>query len=288
MILPGVQVHRSPVCTVDIDEYLAVRNDGGIQLPFEDFLRCTDQAELHSVSILVGGDARGSATLASIRGRFGLLTAKHVWENEIAKVTDRFRVARSDGISWQCPVEGCNPTIVGSPENERPDLAFIELSERERFAIAKLGRFYTVRPNKLGMLGKHAIQHMRVRIFGTLVSEDENKPSIQPDSVHSFKGEADRVTFWTEEGSWDYLQIRLRAGQSGYPSNYRGMSGGSSWTVASEIDDKGSVVSSQLLLLGVTIEQTPPSGGVCQIHQHGPRSIYSGLVSAIPSRAMPA
>lgn len=273
-------------------EYASLNNSPGIfKLTHNDFLRETEQARCYLVSFVVGGYAVGSATLVSMDERLGLLTARHVWENEIVPAFDRFTLALGNRGEFggflrglECRVANCRPFCVGTREAAKPDIAFIELtSEADRQRIGAVNPFYRIEKSKLEMIGRHAVSHMPVMVWGTLASNIEHSGAVQPAPIHHFCGEGERLTLWTKDTPWDYCEIKLRSGQGNYPNDYARMSGGGAWTVGVEELEPGKYAPPKLFLVGVTIEQAKQRGGSRQIVLHGPCSIYEGIVDHVNS-----
>jgi hypothetical protein len=83
---------------------------------------------------------------------------------------------------------------------------------------------------------------------------------------------------------FDYVRIRIAAGQNSFPLNYQGVSGGGVWIIPVTIDPKIGVSSKEFaspILAGVAFYQSEIQDASRVITLHGPRSVWQTVSKVV-------
>ena len=226
-----------------------------------------------------------AGTLSTIKGRKGIITARHVWEEMnkhknllimLGKVPHVVEVNVLNSVV--SPIQSRNDKI----STDIPDLAFILLPDSSISLLeATTKAFYSIdkRLNKENMeFFKNKLGYFA--LFGT----PEERMDYQKQSVPSFIYNTYLSEYFEHEG-WDYqiMGINLEENPE-IPTSFSGVSGGGIWKIKFFIDEDKTKFAVEnpiedIALVGVNFNQTDLKGR--QIVGHGPESIYKSLYSFI-------
>jgi hypothetical protein len=247
----------------------------------------------YSVCLFNGNELIGSATLVSIGNVYGLLTADHVWQR-VRRGEDKEHfciLVGSDLQRFEYPFEGCTPIIVGkySPDHaeQGPDLTFIRLDNFLKLETIKSRKsFYPLEPAKGEMFDVIPYDRSMWLVCGA--PAEQSSPSAMDSGelilrVSQFAGGGSFVEKVDRDG-FDYVKIKIASGESNYPADYGGVSGGGVWIpIQYSEDPEGTVLKSTMSLLfaGVAYYQHGAEVGYTTLIFHGPKSIYERVRQAV-------
>jgi hypothetical protein len=228
-----------------------------------------------------------AATLVDIRGRRGLLTARHVWEKikkmGVLAVVIGDQVLRIAESSLSADAPPTNPNRLR--DAEVPDIAFIRLAPALAAEIEARGRvFYSI--DKRRQLENVDLE--RSDGFLVLAGSPIERMDLDAGRVASFLYDTNAGASESQDG-WDYTFVNLNIESNPeIPESLKGVSGGGLWRVIHQVSaDKSEMwienESTDILLVGVNFYQTPMPQS--QLICHGPRSIYNVLTELVDSAA---
>ena len=249
-----------------------------------------DQTRLSSVTMLMANNDQTeevvpcSGTLCHIKSAFGILTARHVWEEAkkykillVMTVRGPFRIQTSDIV----PIVPSVNSTFSDTSAKIPDIAFLQINAECKSKIEALGKVFLSidkRSKKLELfLG-------RTDGYWSIFGNPQELIKIPSRTVTSFiygTGVSERV----EIQGWDYLTVRLDILEnSQIPKKFGGVSGGGLWRTFWSTDENKErfVVSNifeDIMLMGVCFYQI--YGDNSRLIAHGPVSIYKNLIGLL-------
>lgn len=227
-----------------------------------------------------------SGTLCKIRNSYGIITARHVWDNPNPqgdpgiKHHKKLKICVGKGAydvdtKWLSAVF---PEATGSKfKAATPDIAFILIPSQISADFESFNKMFYSIDNKIQNFQDELYHFDGVWFtFGT----PEERLNVK-------EAEAPSVTYATElgeqyqEGQWDYISLNIIAEQGKMPENVRGMSGGGMWRAKfSMTEDLTEFNLHAVIFSGVNFYQTE-FGKEYQIFGHGPKSIYRNLYNLV-------
>jgi hypothetical protein len=262
------------------------------QLPEKMLIEIREQIRRYSVAMLCYDSddievVPCSGTLCKIGNNYGIITARHVWDNPNPqgdpgiKNHKKLKICVGKGAydldtKWLYPIF---PETIGKKLNAAiPDIAFLRMPSE---IYSKFEAF-----NKLFYSIDNSIQRFQDDLYnlddGVWVTFGNPKERINVE-----KAEAASTTYVTdlsnnyEEGKWDYISLNVVAEEGEMPTNVAGMSGGGMWRAKFSMrDDLKEFKLHAVLFSGVNFYQTE-YGKKYQIIGHGPMSIYRNLYDLV-------
>lgn len=257
----------------------------------EDFRKdIHDHTRLYSVTMLMADDDQTeevvpcSGTLCHIKSAFGILTARHVWEEArkykiLIMLTFRgpFRILTSDIVPIVPPD---NSTFPGTSA-VIPDIAFLQIDAECKSKIEAFGKVFLSidkRSTKLEFFLS------RTDGYWSIFGNPQELIKIPSRTVTSFiygTGVSERI----EIQGWDYFTVRLDIPENPpIPKKFGGVSGGGLWRTfwSTDKNKENFVVSNiieDIMLMGVCFYQI--YGDNSRLIAHGPASIYKNLVDLL-------
>jgi hypothetical protein len=210
-----------------------------------------------SVSLILKNRVVGSGTFVNVASRSGILTAHHVAE-----------------LFWK----------------DRDDIGLNIADYAHRFAIHTEHQLATVK-SKMSFfsVGRRSfaetvdppLDDATFYLAGSpaVMSEETNLGREKVLTAHHLIAEADFQDLSQRDG-FDYIRLRLICGESGFPNDYGGVSGGGIWVTGLTMDRaKGlsSLEFSRPFLCGVAFHQSDLAGSERIITGHGPVSLERRL-----------
>jgi hypothetical protein len=253
--------------------------------------QATQDLSYYCVSFSVDDRPSGSATLVTVDGHSGFLTAAHVVDDWFASKTDRIAVVCAPHLhQLMLPKQYIDVTRhePSKDPSSGPDLAFVRINDTKCIAELKARKsFYPLLESYHPEIFEEIQPRLAALCFvagapAERAAEEgirRTKPHILK-SVHFF-GRAQVIEEFSSNG-FDYLKLAMLAGQSGFPSDYRGVSGGGVWHVALGIDPEVGTSSfeiARLELIGVAFCQSDLVNDSRTIFAHGIKSVYSAIRS---------
>jgi hypothetical protein len=226
-----------------------------------------------------------AGTLATIKGRKGVITARHVWQ-EITKHEFLFiMLGRMPHIlevnllyAVVPPTQSRNAKI----SSDIPDLAFVILPEPSTNILEAKSKVFLSIDKRLEMI---SIQPLKNKIgYFALFGAPEQLIDYQHKHLPSFIYSTYISEYFQYEG-WDYQIMGIDLDKNiEIPKSFCGMSGGGIWKVNFAVNDEKTMFAiknpdKDIALVGVHFNQTALPGR--QIVGHGPDSIYQALRSFI-------
>ena len=246
-----------------------------------------EKIRLYSVAMLIHDDDDSmvipcSGTLCRFGEKYGVLTARHVWDHRISGIMNHKRLKIVLGKSvytlekdWLSPLF---PKIEGKESGcDIPDIAFICVPSN----ISQTFESFT----KLFYPIDTTIEKNRANIFDSkglwfTFGSPKERMNIEQGSVASTTYVTD-LKKTTAYDRWDYLYLNVVADKGEMPEDVSGMSGGGIWkAVFSMREDLMEFKLHAVLLSGVNFYQTEIATRY-QILGHGPKSIYEALLNVI-------
>jgi len=265
------------------------------QLPEEMLEDIRAQVRLYSVAMLCvdSEDIEAvpcSGTLCKIGNSYGIITARHVWDNPNPqgdrgiKNHKRLKICVGKGAydldtTW---LSAIFPETTGRKLDAAiPDIAFIRVPPEicSKFeASNKL--FYSI-DNSIQRF-QNELNSLDDGVWFTFGNPKER--------INFEEAEAASVIYVTdlrekyEEGKWDYISLNVTAEEGEMPTNVGGMSGGGMWRAKFSMrEDLKEFNLHAALFSGVNFYQTE-FGKEYQILGHGPMSIYKNLYNLVTGR----
>jgi hypothetical protein len=243
--------------------------------------KAADEIEDFSVSFIFNSELRGSGTLLDISGTLGVLTAHHVvaptldrdkkgtFGLNIAKHLHQFEIPRE--CIEHIPIGG--PKKSGDYTESGPDLSFLKLSgEPILSTIKSKKRFYRVTNNPMDEFGEANLQKAPFWwVAGAPLCRSSRLPEGALVAKH-LTAEIDLKAL-TRRGKFDYLTLDALSGESSFPKDYEGVSGGGIWFSPLVIDERDNITIDRCRLMGVAYFQKESVDGHREILAHGPISI---------------
>lgn len=258
------------------------------RFPVRIFDEATVEIANYMVSFVVKGRQSGSATLTTLDGVPGFLTAAHVIDDLLAadgKTVEviciasfhRFSLLKEFFTVWKCgPTGGAFPG---------PDLAFVQINDQNCIGTLKAKKSFLPITSKMAPIFAEVLEKpSAVCCLAGFPSEFSNEEGIRQTASHKliaklFFGRTQVMKEHTV-GSFRYLTCEMFAGVHGFPASYGGASGGSIWHIPLCIDpDKGDFSLHHLKpeLLGVAFFQEELKDQSRAIHAHSHESLWSSL-----------
>ena len=240
-------------------------------------------------AILVFADGRiGSGTFVNTGGVDGILTAHHV-AAEIIKPGGVFRLVIAPyPHKMSVSVELFEHIVIGdSTGNQRPalgpDLSFLKILDvRLLGAIKARKSFLHLDGKDFSFFGKHPKRRMTWFVAGSPYQLAQplgihGRPPEPLTKLTNFVADAVYCSI-TERGDFDFIKVKVTAGEHDFPSRYGGVSGGGIWMVPLSIGDPqdlGSIRHEAPFLGGVLFYQSAIRDKKRMLTGHGPNSIYA-------------
>jgi len=239
----------------------------------------------------------GSATLLNVCGLDGFLTAYHVAREVFKNPTEKLRInIRPYPHSFSIPITHLEHHNVGKQEstaNEHlgPDLSFIRILDRNAIGTIRAAKSFCYVTEKTFNQEYLRVPAYREPLYlagapAELCRKFLEKGAPTIGATH-FVGESTFHALVDRDG-FDYVELKLIAGDHNFPSNYQGFSGGGIWVVPFTIDpDKGMSTINYVgpYLVGVAFHQSAIETGERLITGHGPRSIHTVLRNSLQATA---
>ena len=261
------------------------------QLPDEMLKDIREQIRFHSAAMIChdADDIKVvpcSGTLCRIGNHFGIITARHVWDNPNPegdrgiKHHKKLKICVGAGAydldtKWLSAVL---PEATGKKfKAVTPDIAFVQIPSQLSSDFEAFNKiFYSIDNN---------IQKYQDELYNfdgvwfTFGSPIER--------LNVEEAEAPSVTYVTDiaeqyrEGEWDYISLNVIAEKGKMPENVGGMSGGGMWRAKfSMTEDLKEFNLHAVIFSGVNFYQTH-FGKKYQIFGHGTMSIYNNLYNLV-------
>jgi len=246
-----------------------------------------EKIRLYSVAMLIYDDDDSkvipcSGTLCKFGEKYGVLTARHVWDHRVSGIINhkRLNIVLGKGSytlekDWLSPIF---PEIEGKESGcDIPDIAFLCVPSN----ISQTFESYT----KLFYPIDTTLEENRDNLFDLkglwfTFGSPKERMNIEQASVASTTYVTDLKKTTADEG-WDYLYLNIVADEGEMPEDVSGMSGGGIWkAVFSMREDLKEFRLHAVFLSGVNFYQTQIAKRY-QILGHGPKSIYDALLNVI-------
>lgn len=241
------------------------------EIPKWFFEKVADEIYTYSVSLSIDGAPGGSGTLVSFGRQFGILTAEHVLRHlrngrdpdfsiVCARHTHRLAVDKDHIRSVQLPRASDNA--------KGPDLALIVIDDTVcNSALRAKKSFYPIERFSPKMFVQLPQSSAMCFVFGA-PAEWAAESGIRGTSEHvlattQFVGRVQVTGAFNHEGH-ECLELAVRAGKDGFPSDYGGVSGGGVWCAPVTMNpDKGtsSMSYEHLELIGAAFYQVEDAAG---------------------------
>ncbi len=228
-------------------------------------------------------DVIASGTLISIQDRFGVLTAKHVWEmfkdhKDVHKI--HFSILGYRHFIGE-PKEFINPLV----PDPKIDICFLELSPNLVSTIKAYRMFYPIKQENVPTIDKIKDNLWLTVGFPAEMKSDEKKVVIP---LRYF---TNLVDYNSIENGYDEIELIVDYEDSNkgkIPLTFGGMSGGGIWNFKIYYNDDtgetkyftGKSVAEKLLV-GVNYWETPIENGKRRVKGIGFASIYQNLFDAV-------
>lgn len=266
-------------------------------LPPDLIKKVSEYIKLFSVSLLIFDNDRKvgtpcMGTLAIMNGKYGIITARHIWETYRGKQGLKYH--NSLGITIY-PVGG-NYFIkkehldIYSPENDLscfayenlmvPDIMFIEIPKIDVGIIEASSKIFY--PIDISNVQEKLEQEILEGYWVTCGSPEKLLDRDNMVISHLlYRTELKRKLNYDK---WDFIELKMYHDKLPYMLD--GMSGGGIWNVKFKVgvDEEGSIVeilikdfNNDVVLMGVNIYQTPRDEKHSTLIGHGPNSIYQHL-----------
>ena len=232
----------------------------------------------------------GSATLVTIGGRSGLLTAAHVL-NVAPRVVGLVRFPPHGGKVERPMVDLGHAQRVafglGNIGAEGPDIGFVELPSDAKTSLEARGNVFfnlDLRRDSVtaGRYETKPYMHCTVGVIAEWTTEFQG-PSTLVKNIEGFN-QLGKISPTRTHAGFDLIDfVPHFSDDDKRPTSYGGMSGGALWRIMGVLDN-GTFVVTDKVLHGVVFYETPLSEGNRRLVCHGPLSIYSRLYDAISAR----
>ena len=266
---------------------------GQQRLTDSDLVEAARATNEYSVSLVNGNSLIGSGTLVQIGHACGILTADHVWQAvRRGEAKDHFCVVLGAELQrFEYSFQECTPLIVGDYSSqhaaEGPDLAFIRLHNLLKLGTIRSRKsFFRLEAHKAKMLDQIPVERCPWLVWGAPYEKSRRfstKPGEPILKITHFAGASEFVEKIDREG-FDYVKVRIPAGDGNFPSRYGGVSGGGVWIpFRFSKDSKGQALKTNisLLLAGVAYYEISEEPNYMTLLLHGPKSIYGRAIDAV-------
>ena len=261
------------------------------QLPEEMLVDIRERIRFYSVAMLCydSDDIKVvpcSGTLCKIRNSYGIITARHVWDNPNPqgdpgiKHHKKLKIFVGKGsydidTKWLSAVF---PEATGSKFKAlAPDIAFVQMPSPLSSDFEAYNKIFYSIDNNIQKFGDELYNYDGV--WFTFGSPKER--------LNVNEAKAPSVTYVTDigeqcqEGQWDYISLNVIAEEGKMPEKVGGMSGGGMWRAKfSMTEDLTEFNLHAVIFSGVNFYQTE-FGEKYQIFGHGPMSIYKNLYNLV-------
>lgn len=252
----------------------------------------TSEIKAFTTSFIAGFEQVGSGTFAVINGRYGILTAEHVWEAIQAHSLSRptINIIAAEGPhTFELPIRELVPHVAlgYDPAGTKPDIQFLEIPAARLGAIHARKSFINLGKDPVGRFA-FASSDMGFVVIAGFPSEFSPEPQKEPsgDVLVSIRGGfvSGLERRWIT-GEFDFFETKGDRHAKGVPSDYGGVSGAGVWRV--ELKKKPGVDISQSRLgrfefMGVAFFQTFPDADTVFVRHNGPKTVYQALGRIVP------
>lgn len=261
------------------------------ELPQSLFYAATKDVASFATFFVANNKLCGSGTFAMLNGRYGILTAKHVWElvEELSAEDGKVGYSISDEPHAHIvPRDTLVPMNLVSRQTEEfgPDIEFIVIPPNQVASVLARCQFYNLSKNP----AQRQAQTLERESFALIAGFPHELENEQPgaygfDKIIEQRG----LGFVTgadkreERGGFDYLELGVTYNEkTNPPKSFGGVSGAGIWhfKIFKNESEPLSAVRydpSQFLLMGVAFYQSEISAGQRFIRAHGQKTIYDFL-----------
>jgi hypothetical protein len=211
----------------------------------------------------------GIGTLTRTRNDHYILTATHVWKR--LRQSKHVGITLTPGVNQLTPIPSELLIPAGPParsDDWGPDLVFLKIPPSHVGGIAAKLSFYH-------------LEHRRRRPRSTeieariLLGAPGEFATLSPGhldlTIQAINADSDPNPY--VKRGFDYIDLKEYAGAHGFPSSYRGFSGGGLWRVSLFRDKRNGEIDWMCFLEGVAFRESDLKNGYRIIRCHGPRSI---------------
>jgi hypothetical protein len=242
-------------------------------------------AEMFGVALLAGREKAGmvdvrlvgSGTLYEHHGTYYVLTARHVWEEELRKADMLwFSLRESDVHQHYVDIKTIVATGPPAPEAWNPwgpDLVFLRIPPEQVGALKAFRVFYVMPENVAEAPTNEFIRNWA--LFGAPAAFSKQKQTHLEFEIN--------ILFVKEHGpaimraGYDYHEYELPLDVLEGHTSFGGLSGGGLWRIDSFVSPSTGRPDSIATLFGVIFYETEIVNGNRTIRCHGPQSIASAL-----------
>ena len=253
------------------------------------------ELEHFTVSLIAMKGLAGSGTLVRIDDRYGILTARHVWDSIASQSGKCVGINITDSRHrFALPRPHIHTLVVGGEPDrlegvEIPDLAFMQILDRNAVSsISAKKSFYTIDTRRSDLLNAFPLSGVPCWLVGAPAELTVDHGQIHStehtlEVVHAVvlvKYSSSRST-----KGHDYIALATPT-DDGLPTDYRGVSGGGVWITPFSIDPDIGLSTFTIespILVGVAFHQSDDHNDERIITAHGTMSIYSRLVETVRS-----
>jgi hypothetical protein len=251
------------------------------------FDKATSEIANYLVSFAVEDQPSGSATLVTIDGRYGFLTAAHVVEHLYRSRSESVAVICCDRLHrLLIDKNHLLATRIGPTEGSvGADLAFLEiLDTRALGTIRAMKSFYPFSNPTAPEWDRLEPKNATVCFIAGAPAEQSSETGTRMTESHIlvttfFFGRAQLSRAYEKDGL-DYLVFGSVAGEEGFPEDFGGVSGGGIWHVPFAMNPEKGVSTLKPLrseLIGIAFYQDDLIDKTRQITGHGYKSAYREL-----------
>jgi len=257
------------------------------EIPQAPIASAIDSIKPFATAFISGQQHIGSGTFVTVNGRYGILTAEHVWEavKNRAKMESAISIIAADGFhQLKIPIDHLVPhlRLPFADDGSLPDIQFLELPAVHVATIYARKSFANLTKEPATKL-EFAEMDVGFLYFTGLpeevatIEESDSTGTISILLKGGYVGGISRK--WTV-GDFDFFENESESHLAGVPSDYGGASGGGVWRV--ELKKKPGAPMSEMRigrfeLIGVTFFQTSPEKGPVILKHNGPKTIYQTL-----------
>jgi len=258
-------------------------------IPESFFRQATQELSNYFVSFSVEDRPSGSATLVNIDGQCGFLTAAHVVDDWFGSVSKCIAVVCAPHLhQLLLEKQHVDVTRYGPSKDpfSGPDLAFIRLHDIKCLGALKAKKsFYPLsisyQPEIFEKIQPRACAICFIAGAPAEMAKEEGVRRTKSHILGSthFFGRAQVSDEFSSDG-FDYLKFDMIAGHSGFPGDYRGVSGGGVWHVPFAMDPDVGASSLEIQrpeLIGVAFCQSDLVNNSRTIFVHHIKSVYSAV-----------
>jgi hypothetical protein len=215
----------------------------------------------------------GTATLVRVGTVHYFLTADHVWT--VLRGFKKIGITLVPNIDQCFSISTADLTRTGPrrPTNERsgPDIVLLKIPSDKLGEVKARKSFYPLDKT----LPKAGLPQQCLEVRVLLGAPEETAQLTTPMNLDlTIQGMmADPIPKAFTRGRFDYFDSREIAGQYGFPSTYRGFSGGGVWHIYLFDDPKTGKRDWKFALEGMAFYEFPIAKSHRRIRCHGPRSL---------------